>query len=80
MSATFEQIQQEVLELPAGERAQLVEKLWDSLADSDYPRLSTAWSQEIDRRRRDFAEGKAGSVPGEEVSRRAWELAEGSDR
>lgn len=78
MSATFEQIEQEVLGLPAGERAQLVEKLWDSLGDSDYPRLSAAWLQEIERRRRDVAEGKAGSVSGEEVSRRAWELAEGA--
>jgi putative addiction module component (TIGR02574 family) len=80
MSATFQQIEQEVMALSAAERAQLVDKLWDSLGDSDYPALSESWLREIERRRRDLAEGKAGSVAGEEVSRRAWNLAEGSDR
>lgn len=80
MSATFQQIEQEVMALSAAERAQLVDKLWDSLGDSDYPALSESWVREIERRRRDFADGKADSVAGEEVSRQAWKLAEGSDR
>jgi hypothetical protein len=43
MSSTIAQIEKEVLALPAEQRAQLVDKLWDSLGDTSYPALSEEW-------------------------------------
>jgi len=77
MSSTIAQIEKEVLALPAEQRAQLVDKLWDSLGDTSYPALSEEWKTEIERRRRELLERKVRAVPGEEVSREAWRLAEG---
>ena len=75
MSATLEQIEQEALALPAKERAQLVDKLWESLGDTTYPVLGKAWLAEIERRRQELLQGKVKPIPGEEVSRKAWETA-----
>ena len=75
MSVTLQQIEREALALPPEERAQLVDKLWDSLGDTTYPALSESWSAEIERRRKQLLEGRAQSLPGEEVSSKAWELA-----
>ena len=75
MSATLEQIEQEALALPAKERAQLVDKLWESLGDTTYPVLGEEWLAEIERRRQELLHGKVKPVPGEEVSRKAWETA-----
>ena len=75
MSATVEQIEREALALPAQERAQLVDKLWESLGDTTYPVLSKDWLAEIERRRQELLQGKAKPIPGEEVSRKAWEAA-----
>lgn len=79
MSATIQQIEQEAMALPAEQRAELVDKLWDSLGDTTYPPLSEDWQQEIERRRRMLAEGTARAVAGEEVSRKAWELVRPSN-
>jgi putative addiction module component (TIGR02574 family) len=73
MSATLEQIEAQALALPPKERSQLVDKLWQSLGDTTYPVLSEEWLAEIERRRHELLEGKAKRVPGEEVSRRAWD-------
>jgi putative addiction module component (TIGR02574 family) len=73
MSATLEQIEAQALALPPMERSQLVEKLWQSLRDAAYPVLSGEWLAEVERRRQALLEGKAQCVPGEEVSRRAWD-------
>lgn len=79
MSATLQQIERDALPLPVDQRAQLVDTLWDSLADTTYPGLSPKWHEEIERRRQQLAEGRAIAVPGEEVSRRASQIAESSD-
>jgi putative addiction module component (TIGR02574 family) len=75
MSATLEQIEREALALPAKERSQLVDKLWESLGDTTYPVLSKEWLAEIERRRQELLQGKVKPIPGEEVSRKAWEMA-----
>ena len=77
MSLTSEQIEKQVLALPAEERAQLVDKLWASLEGTSYPALSEEWQIEIERRRRELLDGRVKSVPGIEVSQKAWELAKG---
>ncbi|MCI0538364.1 MAG: addiction module protein [Verrucomicrobiales bacterium] len=77
MSLAIEQIEKQVLALPAEERARLVDKLWASLGDTSYPILSEEWKFEIERRRRELLDGKVKGVPGEEVSRQAWQLAKG---
>lgn len=77
MSVTIEQIEQQVLALPAEARAQLVDKLWASLDDTSYPALTEEWRIEIERRRRELLEGRVEAVPGDEVSQKAWQLARG---
>jgi putative addiction module component (TIGR02574 family) len=79
MSSRIEEIEKQVLALTIEERAQLVDKLWDSLGDTSYPGLSEAWQKEIDRRRREVMEGVVRVVPGEEVSKKARRLAEGQN-
>ena len=74
MSALMEQVEREALSLPGEERARLAEKLWESLDDSGAP-LSKAWVEEIERRRREVREVTVKPVPGDAVSRKAWELA-----
>ena len=79
MSAPLDQIEQDALALPPEQRAQLVDKLWDSLGDTTYPALTESWRAEIERRRQQLANGQTVAVPGEEVSRRAWEIAGPAD-
>jgi putative addiction module component (TIGR02574 family) len=79
MSAPLDQIEQDALALPPEQRAQLVDKLWDSLGDTTYPALTENWRAEIERRRQQLANGQAVAVPGEAVSRRAREIAGPSD-
>jgi len=71
----LEQIEREALALPAKERAELVDKLWESLGDTTYPVLSKEWLAEIERRRQELLQGKVKPIPGQEVSRKAWETA-----
>jgi putative addiction module component (TIGR02574 family) len=73
-SATLERIEREALALPVKERAQLVDKLWESLGDTTCLVLNEEWNAELERRRRNLIEGKARVVPGEEVSRKAREI------
>ena len=77
MNLTLQQIEKQVLALPAEERAQLVDKLWASLDDTSYPALSEEWRIEIERRRRELLDGRVKAVPGNEVSEKAWKLARG---
>jgi putative addiction module component (TIGR02574 family) len=77
MSLTIQEIEEQALALSPDTRARLVDTLWESLDDTTYPVLSEAWQGEIERRRRELLEGRAEPVLGQEVSRRARELAEG---
>jgi putative addiction module component (TIGR02574 family) len=68
-------IEKEALALPVEARARLVDKLLESLDDDMSDPLGGAWGEEIERRREEVRQGRVTPVAGEEVSRKAWELA-----
>lgn len=43
-------IQSELLNLPAGERAKLIDVLWDSLSEPEVKTRDAAWAEESERR------------------------------
>jgi len=43
-------IQNELLSLPAGERAKLIDLLWDSLSEPEVKSREVAWAKESERR------------------------------
>jgi putative addiction module component (TIGR02574 family) len=51
-------IQDEVLSLPAKERAKLIDLLWDSLCSPEMKLREAAWSRESERRIDAFEAGK----------------------
>jgi putative addiction module component (TIGR02574 family) len=71
MSAVLEKIERQALALPPKERAQLVDKLWESLGDTTCPVLSEDWKAEIERRCAEIDGGKVKLIPGEQVMREA---------
>jgi len=71
MSATFKKLEQQIMALPPKKRAQLVDKLWDSLGGTTIPCLSDEWREELQRRRRDLETGRVKAVPGDQVMREA---------
>jgi putative addiction module component (TIGR02574 family) len=72
MSTTTEKICIEALSLPRDARAEIAHRLLVSLEGEDFPDdVSEVWREEITRRRKDFAEGKANPVSAEEALRRA---------
>ena len=76
MNTNLVQLEKQVLALPAPERAELVDKLWESLGDTTCALVNEKWLAEIERRRQDLLQGKAKRVPGEQVSRKAREIAQ----
>ncbi len=51
-------IQTEALELPAVERAKLIDLLWDSLTSKEVKRREAAWAAESERRIDAFEAGR----------------------
>jgi putative addiction module component (TIGR02574 family) len=75
MEMTLEQISLEILQLPTKSRALLARKLLDSLdptgdVSSEHEIL---WATEAERRFQDIVEGKAETIPADEVMRAARE-------
>lgn len=50
-------IQNEVLNLPADERAKLIDFLWDSLSETEWKTREAAWAVESERRISAFESG-----------------------
>lgn len=72
MSTTTEKVCIEALSLPRDARAEIAHRLLVSLENEDFSDdVSDAWRTEIERRRRDFREGKANPVSAEEALRQA---------
>lgn len=76
MPPELERITEEALALPASSRAELAQKLLESLddpaADEDVPaaeEIEQGWAAEAERRCRDLDEGKVQRLPGEDVLR-----------
>lgn len=65
MSATVEELEAEVLGLPAVQRARLVEKLIASL-DVE-PDVESAWAEEVERRHAEIESGAVLLLPGAET-------------
>jgi putative addiction module component (TIGR02574 family) len=58
------------LALSREQRAELAERLLESLEPDDSITISEAWLREIERRLEDYRSGKAKTIPGEQVM--AW--------
>ncbi len=65
MSRTVETLEAEALQLPAPERARLVERLISSL-DVD-PGVEEAWAAEVERRHAEIESGAVTLLPGAET-------------
>lgn len=65
MPSTVEAIEAEALQLPAPERARLVERLIASL-DAD-PAIEEAWASEVERRNAEIERGAVTLIPGPEA-------------
>ncbi len=70
MSLPLEQLEAEVLDLPAHERARLAHRLLVSLDDDlgeDPAEVERAWEEEIRRRVAEYRAGKVQPIPAAEV-------------
>ncbi len=65
MSAPVEELETEVLQLPAADRARLVDKLIASL-DAE-PEVEAAWAAEVERRHAELEAGTVSALPGPET-------------
>lgn len=67
MPLTIDQITTEAMQLPVSSRAELAEKLVESLDFSKDDDLQRAWATEAIRRRDDVRSGRVQTIPGPEV-------------
>ena len=67
MSLTIDQITTEAMHLPISSRAELAEKLVESLEFSEDGDIQQAWAAEAVRRREEVRSGEVKTIPGEEV-------------
>lgn len=71
---SLQKIENEALELPKEERAQLIQRLVLSLESSSEDELKSDWLLEAQRRAKELDEGSVQAVPGEQVLRKARNL------
>lgn len=67
MSERAEEILEEALQLPSSERADLAERLLDSLAFGTDERVDALWAAEAESRIAAFRRGELSAVPAEDV-------------
>jgi putative addiction module component (TIGR02574 family) len=67
----LEQVTKEAMKLNIEERAELTQRLLDSLDDAPASEIEKLWLEEAERRLREFREGKTKGIPAEEVFRKA---------
>jgi putative addiction module component (TIGR02574 family) len=70
MSRDLKDIAAEALDLPLNQRAELADRLLESLDDLTEAEAERLWAVEAERRYVDYKAGKIGSVPSEEVFER----------
>lgn len=75
MSPTLESLYQAALALPEDQRAELADRLLDSLTDVS-SQLHPAWKIELQRRSAQMDAGEVTPIAWEEVRRLAWEAAD----
>lgn len=76
MPMTLEQLAAEALHLPTEARAQLADRLVESLDAAELNRIDKLWASEARRRLDEILQGKVETIPGEEALARARRLAE----
>lgn len=69
MATGIEEILKAALNLPSDSRAELAEKLLESLDEEKRAEIEESWVEEIERRWTEFETGKMKAIPGEEVMR-----------
>jgi putative addiction module component (TIGR02574 family) len=67
MPLTVDQLAVEAMQLPPASRAELAEKLVESLDFAESDEIQKLWVQEAIRRRDEVRSGKVKPIPGEEV-------------
>jgi putative addiction module component (TIGR02574 family) len=67
MAREFSEIQKELSELPADERAKLALALVESLEPEEEGDIAEAWRIEAERRYEQYLRGEVQAIPGEEV-------------
>ncbi len=67
MARKFSEIQKELSELPADERAKLALALVESLEPEEEGDIAEAWRIEAERRYEQYLRGEVKAIPGEEV-------------
>lgn len=69
--STFHEVLHSACDLPAEERIQLMEALWDSVSPEDWHLPSQEWLTEIQRRSQELDEGTMTVASWSEVRKRA---------
>ena len=64
---TLDQLADEAMQLPAASRAELAERLVQSLDAKDNEEIQQAWAAEAIRRRDEVRSGRVQPIPGDEV-------------
>jgi putative addiction module component (TIGR02574 family) len=72
---TVEQIAAEAMNLPSEDRAQLADRLVESLDATELNRIDRLWSTEARRRLDEIQQGKTETIPGDEALARARRVA-----
>jgi putative addiction module component (TIGR02574 family) len=67
MALTVSELTQEAMQLPSPLRAQLAQRLVESLDDSEIDQIEQIWAAEAIRRRDDIRSGRVQPVDGETV-------------
>ena len=69
MATPVEKMLDDALSLPADMRAELAERLIDSLNLPTQPEIDVAWAAEAEHRAQEITEGTVETIPGDEVFR-----------
>lgn len=75
MELTIDQITEEAMLLPVASRAELAEKLVESLDDPADDEILSSWTSEAIRRRDDVRAGRVLTIPAEQVLAEVRRLA-----
>ena len=80
MSQDVKQITEDLLKLPSSSRAELAERLLESIEDFTTPEIEQAWKVEVSKRIKEYESGIVQSIPAKNVFKAAREkLNEGRE-
>jgi len=70
MNRNIERVAEQAMKLPAESRAELADRLVESLDSDEIGRIDRLWLDEAKRRRDEVRSGQVKTIPGEDVRRR----------